>query len=146
MTGARANILAALRASSADRDDGRAREAVAERLAAHARNVVPARAQVDTESQVRLFVDQIAATHATVETVSGLEAVPDAVFLFQLTYNPFSLGYDTRITFEADSNRVLDELIQLVAETFFEDGVEGCSGQSDVDHVEASTSIVEDAV
>ncbi len=84
---ARAAVLGRIRASLGERDEEAAREAVARRLAAHARNVVPTRAQVDRDTQVGMFVDQITATHATVAQVAEENAVPAAVSAFLAQHN-----------------------------------------------------------
>ena len=49
------------------------------RLTAHAPNLVPKRAQGDAEHRVALFIDMLREVNATVATVDGLDAVPDAI-------------------------------------------------------------------
>jgi lysophospholipase L1-like esterase len=43
------------------------------------------------------------------------ESFPDATVVFLLTYNPFSLGFEDEVAFEAQSNRVLQELNSIAA-------------------------------
>jgi L-lactate dehydrogenase complex protein LldG len=80
-------ILANIRAARSARNDETARAEVAERLRGHPRNVVPYRSRVDRDSQVRMFVEQISATHATVEAVADAAAVPGAVAAYLAQHN-----------------------------------------------------------
>lgn len=67
------------RAAANGTDEASARAAVAERLASHPRNIVPARTQIPHDRQVELFTKMAAEVAATVEPVAGLDAVPEAV-------------------------------------------------------------------
>ncbi|PWC41350.1 lactate utilization protein [Azospirillum sp. TSO22-1] len=79
MTDSRSQILGGI-AKSLGRISGDAQRAAArERIAAHARNLIPARAQLDPADQVRLFEQMALEVSATVARVPDLDAVPDAV-------------------------------------------------------------------
>lgn len=73
-------ILARLRQSlSVGGDDEARRKVVADRIAAHKPNLVPARAQVPHKKQIELFREQAEAVQATVTEVVADEDVPAAV-------------------------------------------------------------------
>ncbi len=80
-------ILADIRGALGSLDDAEARDAVAARLKAHKRNVIPARSAVDRAHRTQMFTDQIIATHATVTTVVDGAAVPAAVAAFLKQHN-----------------------------------------------------------
>lgn len=76
---ARAAILGGIRrAAGALRDAEAARAAVAQRLAAHPRNLIPARTALPPAALVELFVAKARSVAATVERVAA-GGVPDAV-------------------------------------------------------------------
>lgn len=76
---ARAQILAGI-GKSLGRTAGEAQRAAArERIAGHARNLIPARARIDHADQIRLFEQMALEVSATVARLPGLDAVPDAV-------------------------------------------------------------------
>jgi L-lactate dehydrogenase complex protein LldG len=76
---ARDRILARIRNKVA-RGDAAEREArVAERLAAHKPNIIPARGQGDEDHRIRVFTDMMQAVGGTVEVVDHLEDVPESV-------------------------------------------------------------------
>lgn len=80
MSGARDQILSGIRRSlkrEALPDDRRS--ACEERLSRHARNIVPARAQIPHPDQVGLFAAMAAEVSATVVRLPGRNAVPGAV-------------------------------------------------------------------
>lgn len=78
---ARAQMLGGIRKAlgRSDANETAARAAVAERLASHPRNLVPARAQIPQHQQVELFSKMATEVAATVERVPGLDAIPDVV-------------------------------------------------------------------
>ncbi|WP_431856834.1 LutC/YkgG family protein [Azospirillum sp.] len=87
MSNSRSQILAGI-AASLGRPTGDAQRAAArERIAAHARNLIPARAQVDHAGQVRLFEQMALEVSATVARVPDLDAVPDAVAEYLAGHN-----------------------------------------------------------
>jgi len=81
MTDARDRILGGIRAGlGRGRLDGDAARAVEARLAAHRRNLVPARAaSLDRAGQAKLFIAMAEEVDATVAEVASAAAVPDAV-------------------------------------------------------------------
>ncbi len=80
MSGAREQILGAVRRSlGRGADDAAARAAVDRRILAHARGPVPARGNRDAAGLADLFVDEITAVDATVARVAGPSGVPAAV-------------------------------------------------------------------
>ncbi len=81
MSEARDRILAGIRTSlrCGDVDGSAARAAVEERVRAHPRGLVPARAQLPHAAQVDLFVRMAEGVAATVARVADADAVPDAV-------------------------------------------------------------------
>ncbi len=50
-------------------------------------------------------------------------AFPDATIVFLQTYNPFSLGFEDEVAFEAQSNEILSELNTIAADTAARHGV-----------------------
>jgi lysophospholipase L1-like esterase len=50
------------------------------------------------------------------------EEFPDATVIFLLAYNPFSLGFEDQVRFEAQSNAVLTELNAVAAAATLEKG------------------------
>ncbi|HYE00014.1 MAG TPA: lactate utilization protein [Alphaproteobacteria bacterium] len=85
---ARDQILSQLRqALGVQADDSRRRAAVEERVAAHARNLVPARGQLPPAERVALFVEMARATAATVEELPNAAAVPAAVQRYLAGHN-----------------------------------------------------------
>lgn len=80
MTGPRDAILRRIRSAlGRPTPSGDAAAALETRLATHAPNLVPRRAQVDPDAQVTLFMDMLREVNATVATLDGLDQVPDAV-------------------------------------------------------------------
>lgn len=63
----------------------------------------------------------LAAYTTNIETILSTIAkeFPDATVVFLLAYNPFSLGFEDEVTFEAQSNNVLAELNAIAAEAAF---------------------------
>lgn len=86
--GARNQILSGIRyalgrgAASAEQ-----REAAQERVRAHRRNLIPARARLDHAGQVDLFVQMALEVSATVARVPDLNAVPQAVSEYLAGHN-----------------------------------------------------------
>jgi L-lactate dehydrogenase complex protein LldG len=83
----RADIIGRVRARVGLRrtEDDEAR--LAERLARHPRNLVPARAELDPEARRKLFVDMAVEAAASVDVVAGAEAVPEAVADYLMAHN-----------------------------------------------------------
>ena len=79
MNEARDAVLGALRRSLRRGDGTAASEAAAARLAAHRRNLIPARAAGARPEQVELFADMACQQSASIARVSGPAAVPAAV-------------------------------------------------------------------
>jgi L-lactate dehydrogenase complex protein LldG len=81
MSAARADILAGIRCSlRRGRLDLRTESELRARVAAHRRNLIPARAaSLDHAAQIDLFVAMAEEVQATVTRVSSAEAVPEAV-------------------------------------------------------------------
>ena len=81
MSGARERVLAGIRGSlKRDRLDPASAAALHERVAAHPRNLIPARATgIDKRERVELFVTMAEEVNATVTRVASLAAVPEAV-------------------------------------------------------------------
>ena len=87
MSDARSQILSGI-GTSLGRTPGEAQRAAArDRIAAHARNLVPARAQLDHADQVRLFEQMALEVSATVVRLPSLDAVPDAVAEYLAAHN-----------------------------------------------------------
>jgi len=77
---ARDAILARIRRSAGVGEaDTTRRAAVADRLIRAPRGVVPARAQIDPEARIRLFLEKVAAAAATVVRLPDAAAVPAAL-------------------------------------------------------------------
>lgn len=72
-------VLGALRRATGRSADDAAAKTVKARLAARARNTIPARGMRDRPGQLDLFVEQACAVDATVTRVAGPAAVPEAV-------------------------------------------------------------------
>jgi L-lactate dehydrogenase complex protein LldG len=88
MSEARDRILGSIRTSLKRGPLGGERlAAVEDRLAAHRRNLVPARARVSAEEGIELFVRMATEVAATVERVAGLQDVPDAVAAYLARHN-----------------------------------------------------------
>jgi L-lactate dehydrogenase complex protein LldG len=91
------NIRRALRVSGEERAR---REAVAARLAAHAKGVIPKRGQLDPPARIALFRTMVEAASGTVDEVEGSDGVPAAVTAFLRAQNlPMRLrrGADPRL-------------------------------------------------
>ncbi|HYG84732.1 MAG TPA: lactate utilization protein C [Azospirillum sp.] len=87
MSDSRSQILAGI-AKSLGRATGDAQRAAArERVTGHARNLIPARAQLDPADQIRLFEQMALEVSATVARVASLDAVPDAVAEYLAGHN-----------------------------------------------------------
>lgn len=84
---ARKDILARLRASLGRRDGDGAKLRVADRIARHEANPVPARAQISHEHQVELFIDMAERADATVMRVATGKDVPPAVKDYLVAHN-----------------------------------------------------------
>ena len=81
-------ILGALRQNlNRGADGGAGAQAVAERLSAHRRNLVPARGQLDRAGRVDLFEEYATGADATVARVASAGAVPAAVAGFLAQHN-----------------------------------------------------------
>ena len=76
---ARETILARVRASRTRPDEAAAKRAVDERLAGHARHLLPARIALDHAGLVALFAEKAGAVDATLETIDDETDVPAAV-------------------------------------------------------------------
>ena len=68
-------------------DEADRREAVAMRLGAHARNLVPTRADIDAEARVNLFRVEAEAVQATVDDAGSLDEVPELVANYLRLHN-----------------------------------------------------------
>lgn len=94
-------ILKKIRTAVGGRAEGGSRQkAVAERLAAHAAGLIPARGQLDDAKRVKLFVEMAERANATVQRVRSGEAVPKAVAAYLRSRNlPASIrmGEDERL-------------------------------------------------
>lgn len=87
MSDARSQILGGI-GKALGRAPGEAQRATArDRIAARNRNLVPARAQVGHDDQVRLFEQMALEVAATVARVPSLDAVPDAVAEYLAGHN-----------------------------------------------------------
>lgn len=87
MSEARNQILAGI-GTSLGRTPGEAQRAAArERIAGHARNLIPARAQLDHTDQVRLFEQMALEVSASIARVPSLDDVPDAVAEYLAGHN-----------------------------------------------------------
>ena len=92
MKSAREDILGTIRARQTGRDPAAAREAVAARLDAHARNIVPARADLTPRDRVDLFVNFATEADATLDRIARPEDVPATLVEFLRAQNlPLSL-------------------------------------------------------
>ena len=88
MSAAREDILAGVRAAlGKPRDDGTRQAAVDQRIARHARNLVPRRSELDSSGQLRLFVEMAEKAAATVARVARMKDVPAAVADFLAAQN-----------------------------------------------------------
>ena len=89
MSEARERILAGIRSSlNRGQLDPNTKAELRARLAAHGRNLVPARATaLDYRGQVELFVTMAEEVQATVERVNSFAAVPEAVARYLATEN-----------------------------------------------------------
>jgi L-lactate dehydrogenase complex protein LldG len=77
--GDRAAILARIRKAAATGDEEARCHAVAARLVTHKPNLIPKRAEGDLAHRLAVFSAQMDAVGGSVETVSDLHAVPEAV-------------------------------------------------------------------
>ena len=75
------------RGADGSADGGAGAQAVAERLSAHRRNLIPQRGQLDRAGRIDLFEDYAAGADATVARVTSAEAVPAAVADFLKAHN-----------------------------------------------------------
>ena len=75
----RTEILGALKGALAQGDEAARDQAVADRLAAKARHVIPARARLEGDERVDWFQSEAERVNATVARVANNEAVPQAV-------------------------------------------------------------------
>ena len=82
MSQARETVLGALRRSLRRGDGAAAAEAAAARLAAHRRNLVPARADRPRSEQIALFTEMASEQSASIARVPGPAAVPAAIGAF----------------------------------------------------------------
>lgn len=94
----RSTVLGAIRrALTVNADDAERLDAVNQRIAAHKRNLVPARGQLPDQKRVQLFRDMLVSVNATHADVARLEEVPDALSNFLRTHNlepRFRMGRD----------------------------------------------------
>lgn len=72
-------ILGRVRARLPKAPDAARRAAVEHRLAAHPRNLIPARGQGDVEHRIRVFTEMMLAVGGTVEVLNDVNEVPHAV-------------------------------------------------------------------
>jgi len=79
MSEARETVLGALRRSLRRGEGTAAAEAAAARLAAHGRNLIPARADLPRSEQIALFADMASQQSASIARVSDPAAVPAAI-------------------------------------------------------------------
>lgn len=75
------------RALGVSADDATRRAAVAARLASHAPNLVPKRAEGDARHRRKLFIEQATGVQASVDEVGSAEDVPAAVALYLRRHN-----------------------------------------------------------
>jgi L-lactate dehydrogenase complex protein LldG len=88
MSGARDQILANVRrAIGRAAPDAKTKAELEERVAAHRRNLVPKRAQLDHVAQVNLFVEMAEKAAATTVRVARMAEVPEAVAAFLARHN-----------------------------------------------------------
>lgn len=76
---AREAMLARIRARAASGPEAARRAAVDQRLAAHPRNLIPARGIGDAAHRLRVFSEMMEAVGGSVEVLDGLDGVPMAV-------------------------------------------------------------------
>lgn len=86
---AQAGILARLRHAIArtPEEEERARERVAQRIEAHAQNLVPARGRLDRAGRIALFTEMARAVQAEVEPLATLAEVPATVAAYLRRHN-----------------------------------------------------------
>jgi len=89
MSGARADIIASIRRSlRRGRVDAQTEAELRAQVAAHRRNLIPARAAaLDHSGQIDLFVAMAEEVQATVARVPSVEAVPEAVVRYLAAEN-----------------------------------------------------------
>ncbi len=75
------------RGADGSADGGAGAQAVAERLSAHRRNLIPQRGQLDRAGRTDLFADYAAGADATVARVASVAEVPAAVADFLKMHN-----------------------------------------------------------
>ncbi|MEM9625114.1 MAG: LUD domain-containing protein [Pseudomonadota bacterium] len=68
-------------------DDPEAREAVRTRLESSAPTLIPARADLEPEERVRLFIEQAKAVHADIERVESYTDLPEAIARYLRRHN-----------------------------------------------------------
>ncbi|TPW25901.1 LutC/YkgG family protein [Pararhizobium mangrovi] len=94
-------ILSKIRASlGAGGDEAARKTAVAERLAGHPRGVIPERGHLPAAERLALFRDMAIKANASVATLAGYDALPDAVLTYLRERNlPASvrMGTDPRL-------------------------------------------------
>lgn len=89
-------ILARIRRQLPGGDDVSRAKAVAQRIAAHKHNLIPARAQLDHANQVELFCNQAEAVQATVSSVKSYDDIPGQLGEYLRGHNlPQSLRHGT---------------------------------------------------
>ncbi|MDH3658975.1 MAG: lactate utilization protein [Alphaproteobacteria bacterium] len=76
---ARAAVMARMREALQSGRDGEAKETVRARLAASAPTLVPARADLDPEARIQLFIDQAKAVQADVERIERFADLPETI-------------------------------------------------------------------
>ncbi len=76
---AREQILNRIRGKVGTGDQVQRAARVAERLALHPRNLIPARGQGDDAHRIKVFTDMMVAVGGTVETVDHFDDVPESV-------------------------------------------------------------------
>lgn len=87
MSDARSQVLGAIRAALGGGDRAEARRTAAERIAAHDRNIIPARTRLPAGELANLFASMATEVAATVERVVDLDGVPDAVATYLASLN-----------------------------------------------------------
>lgn len=87
MSDPRSQVLGSIRTALGGGDRAGARRTAESRIAAHARNIIPARTGVPAAELADLFLTMATEVAATVERVADLDAVPDAVAAYLASHN-----------------------------------------------------------
>lgn len=84
---ARRQVFSRMRTALDRNDDAGARAAVEARLASPAPTLLPARADLETEERVQLFMDQAKAVQADVERIARFDDLPEAIAGYLRSHN-----------------------------------------------------------